>query len=443
MSLRLLQKQCGIEPTTSTGGDKNRGKANTKWKGDGYYSSAGGSSGGGSSNTRGGDGHSGEGYYNKEGGADGYYGSSRGGSQDGSGGGGYYASRGGGGGTGAECGGGGRGYGGSGGSGGYPSRSGTASNFRGAMADHVAAIQAQTSQSKVESQGSSAFAQMKAKKEAEEREKREKREAARRRRVGEEAQKAIETQQGLEACEQIAQTESEKYGISYLQALIVNICLKFQDSIWPKVIEARDRGAEFSDDPRRVILLCHPDKNQHPDAKDAFVILNATRPPVGKLGAPARSPTAQSSVSTSASIRTDPDDGKEYWFSELQQKYTGMYSPDEIKQYWEETCTPKEESKKVNAVQKKEQVKSENPSASAPDPSPAPGLSPAASKPEKRIDPDDGVARTLGEIKQKYAGHYSLAELEAYWNDDCQKEGPAQNSPGVAAQAKPSTSQRW
>jgi len=38
---------------------------------------------------------------------------------------------------------------------------------------------------------------------------------------------------------------------------------------------------------------------------------------------------------------------------------------------------------------------------------------------EQRVDPEDGVPRTLEEVKKKYSGIYSLSEIEAYFQDDC------------------------
>lgn len=53
---------------------------------------------------------------------------------------------------------------------------------------------------------------------------------------------------------------------------------------------------------------------------------------------------------------------------------------------------------------------------------------------ERRIDPDDGEARTLQEMKGWYKGVYSDAEVEAYFYDECT---PVQSAPTAAKSLTP------
>uniref|UniRef100_A0A7S4Q8E7 Uncharacterized protein n=1 Tax=Alexandrium monilatum TaxID=311494 RepID=A0A7S4Q8E7_9DINO len=51
---------------------------------------------------------------------------------------------------------------------------------------------------------------------------------------------------------------------------------------------------------------------------------------------------------------------------------------------------------------------------------------------ERRIDPEDGVARTLAEMLLRYDGVYSRAEVEAYFRDDCGPEPRPAPAPRAA-----------
>jgi len=208
-----------------------------------------------------------------------------------------------------------------------------------------------------------------------------KREAARAKRRNEATRQEAEDDQALAECEAQARMDSDTHdGVKYEAALIVRIANRFGSSgVWIKIAEARARGAEIPLDPRRIYLLAHPDKCRLPEASDATAILNAQRPPemtevkarparpagsvatdnmsaapvpaeedaVGEHPSEAfevRPPNARAARNISASedeLRIDPEDNKECTLQELRKKYEGMYSPEEIDEYWTHECRKK------------------------------------------------------------------------------------------------------
>ncbi|CAK0910545.1 unnamed protein product, partial [Prorocentrum cordatum] len=46
---------------------------------------------------------------------------------------------------------------------------------------------------------------------------------------------------------------------------------------------------------------------------------------------------------------------------------------------------------------------------------------------EQRIDPEDGMAQTLAQLRRKYAGRYHRDDIDDYWHSHCV---PLEGSPG-------------
>jgi len=208
---------------------------------------------------------------------------------------------------------------------------------------------------------------LKERKRKEEEDRRQKREAARAKRQGEESKREIEDEQGLAECEEQARRDADAdERVKYEAALVVRIAMRFGSSgAWLRVAEARARGAAIPLDPRRVYLLAHPDKCPLVEASDATAILNAQRPPemtevrartsaavASNTAVATRPPAAEASdspapdeVAISAARppkeerRVDPEDGAACTLEALTSKYSGTYTDEEIKDYWDYSCT--------------------------------------------------------------------------------------------------------
>lgn len=102
-----------------------------------------------------------------------------------------------------------------------------------------------------------------------------------------------------------------------------------------------------------------------------------------------------------AERRVDPDDNKAYTWDELRQRYLGMFSDVELKEYWEKDCKPA------------------RPAAGAPKRHDVPERAPRKAA-ERRRDPDDGHGYSFDELLKKYRAAFSLAEIEEYWLEECQ-----------------------
>eukprot|EP00927_Polykrikos_kofoidii_P077249 TRINITY_DN74208_c0_g1_i1.p1 TRINITY_DN74208_c0_g1~~TRINITY_DN74208_c0_g1_i1.p1 ORF type:complete len:562 (-),score=92.26 TRINITY_DN74208_c0_g1_i1:52-1737(-) len=109
-------------------------------------------------------------------------------------------------------------------------------------------------------------------------------------------------------------------------------------------------------------------------------------------------------------MRVDPQDSKQYTYAQLQRKYSTSFGLDEIKAYWNEDCMPFDVHAIVTGHSTVRSTASEAKAITASRPVPPP---------ERRLDPEDGVARTKEEVKQKYKGIYTYAEIDAYFLNDC------------------------
>eukprot|EP00931_Biecheleriopsis_adriatica_P057876 TRINITY_DN34366_c0_g1_i1.p1 TRINITY_DN34366_c0_g1~~TRINITY_DN34366_c0_g1_i1.p1 ORF type:complete len:734 (-),score=206.33 TRINITY_DN34366_c0_g1_i1:159-2360(-) len=259
-------------------------------------------------------------------------------------------------------------------------------------------------------------------KQKEEEERQAKREAARARRKGEVAHREVSDVKALEECEEQAWQDSEENDrVKYEAALIVRIAIRFGSSgVWVKIAEARSRGAEIPLDAKRVYLLAHPDKCPLPEAADATAILNAQRPPeMTESRAAAKSSAEGSKAAVAARVaaaqqgggeqRIDPEDDQACSFAELLQKYSGVYTEEELQGYWEFECKPAQ-AKEAPAGKKSTEAEEQRP-APASEASEEDGL--------QKVDPEDGKLCTFGELQKKYSGMYSAEELKEYWSIEC------------------------
>eukprot|EP00434_Breviolum_minutum_P023849 symbB.v1.2.021042.t1/scaffold1797.1/size100932/9 len=210
---------------------------------------------------------------------------------------------------------------------------------------------------------------LKERKQREEEEKQAKREAARAKRRSEATQQEVADEQALAECEAQAWQDT---------ALVVRIAIRFgSSSVWTKIAEARARGSELPLDPRRIYLLAHPDKCPLPEAADATAILNAQRPPemtearprtipkaaAKASAAPAPAPAAAPAQETveaadtgdgeveGEEVRLDPESGKEVTFQQLQEMYKVHWMPEDIEAYWASDCEPLKTSSKPSKPQ--------------------------------------------------------------------------------------------
>lgn len=97
-------------------------------------------------------------------------------------------------------------------------------------------------------------------------------------------------------------------------------------------------------------------------------------------------------------MKLDPQDGRAYSLQQLISTYPGVYSEREVLEYWETECKP------VGGTQAHGGTKS----------------GPRHGHEARRWDPDDNRAYTYKELHRKYIRTFSDAEIEAYWNKDCQ-----------------------
>eukprot|EP00927_Polykrikos_kofoidii_P015981 TRINITY_DN17164_c0_g1_i1.p1 TRINITY_DN17164_c0_g1~~TRINITY_DN17164_c0_g1_i1.p1 ORF type:complete len:413 (-),score=82.83 TRINITY_DN17164_c0_g1_i1:75-1313(-) len=396
MSYRLLQKQCGVEPTTSSEAAVAATQRQSR-SGGGHHESGnqrrGGHHGGGH---HAGTGHGGEdssgGYYNS--------GPSTGGRAD----------RGGGGGGGA--GGGGGGFYGGGYSGGsahtpssvtninYPKPTG---GFGGSSAQkaHVESMRAATAAAAkterptcdVAVRSGLGLEALRERKIKEELERQARRDAARSKRLNEETKKDREDEAQLEACENQAWDDVGQYEVKFEAALIVRIATTFgANSVWTKIAEARARGAEIPLDPRRVYLLAHPDKCRMPEASDATAILNAQRPPEMTEARPRAAGTTTARPPQTSSVRTP----------KAEQSAT---APAES----EANETPEAPQTPVNVAAPADTTSGAEVSVQQD----------VGDGEERRVDPEDGVTRSLAELHEKYKGVYIPEDVDTYWRLEC------------------------
>lgn len=220
---------------------------------------------------------------------------------------------------------------------------------------------------------------LKERKQREEEEKQAKREAARAKRRSEATQQEVADEQALAECEAQAWQDSESNErVKYEAALVVRIAIRFgSSSVWTKIAEARARGSKLPLDPRRIYLLAHPDKCPLPEAADATAILNAQRPPemtearprtipkaaAKASAAPAPAPAAAPAQETveaadtgdgeveGEEVRLDPESGKEVTFQQLQEMYKVHWMPEDIEAYWASDCEPLKTSSKPSKPQ--------------------------------------------------------------------------------------------
>mmetsp|Transcript_6280 Transcript_6280/g.15048 ORF Transcript_6280/g.15048 Transcript_6280/m.15048 type:complete len:454 (+) Transcript_6280:87-1448(+) len=332
---------------------------------------------------------------------------------------------------------------------------------------------------------------LKERQQREEDEKQQRRDAARAKRHGEEVQREVEEEQALAQCEEQAKVDSEEAGLKYEAALVVRIAVRFGTSgVWMKLAEARARGAQIPMDPKRVYVLAHPDKCALPEASDATAILNAQRPP--EMTEAATKPKARPSPSTfvksdvkaadaaEKEVLKDPkteeansseaantlppalcaalDDvlekskltrhrdkacawciemgaiGFEEVLDSVDDFATALgLKPLEKKRLVESLGAPQPRSKAVSRAAVSEPCGVDKATAESSD---------QAQDPERKVDPEDGKACTFEELRVKYKEQYSKEEIEAYWKQECTVESVATEKAAVSVSSRPAPKSR-
>jgi len=125
----------------------------------------------------------------------------------------------------------------------------------------------------------------------------------------------------------------------------------------------------------------------------------------------AKSKKAETHSAKSYLVRkTDPEDGLNYTFDDIVAFYSEMYTRIEIRSYWEQKCKPAPTS---GSAAGKAKAKAKATATKVSDVV-------VSKTPERRVDPEDGVAYTFEELAAFYAGKYKKKAIEAYW-DECSK----------------------
>eukprot|EP00747_Dinoflagellata_sp_TGD_P062587 gnl/TRDRNA2_/TRDRNA2_153081_c0_seq1.p1 gnl/TRDRNA2_/TRDRNA2_153081_c0~~gnl/TRDRNA2_/TRDRNA2_153081_c0_seq1.p1 ORF type:complete len:296 (-),score=69.56 gnl/TRDRNA2_/TRDRNA2_153081_c0_seq1:45-932(-) len=106
----------------------------------------------------------------------------------------------------------------------------------------------------------------------------------------------------------------------------------------------------------------------------------------------------------------DPDDAKQYTHEQLLDKYSDIFSEDDIKAYW--------------SSQRKLQLLLTGQAEPVPAPAPAPEAVPRAAAgdsggDEQRRDPADGQVCMFSRFNANCKNKFSEAEIKAYWSNEC------------------------